>query len=86
MLEQDSPVDVWDLINWFSERKLEFMPGHFVKASTPITQDSLLWIEGKLRGRYTLLHKNFSSNTRVSDFVPAFEDPKEATLYELTWS
>lgn len=86
MLEQDSPVDLWDLINWYSTRKLEFLPGHFVRASTPITQDSLFWIQSTLKGRYTLI-TTFSLQVMAdSVIVPAFENPEEATIYELTWS
>ena len=86
MIEQDSPVDVWDLINWYSTRKLEFMPRHFVKASTPITPDSLFWIQSTLKGRYTLITTFSLQVIANSVIVPAFENPEEATLYELTWS
>lgn len=82
-----------DPTSWYSNRELEFTPLHFTVASTPITLESKLWILDKLRGRFSII-----SGSKVDDFasalilvnsvhgVPAFEDPKEASLYELTWS
>ena len=86
MVEQELLVDVWDLINWYSTRKLEFLPGHFVRVSTPITPDSLFWIESNLKGRYTLITTFSLQVIANSVIVPAFENPEEATIYELTWS
>ena len=63
-------------------RDLNFVPCHFIKASTSITPESKQWIQEKLRGRYSLTH-TFSV---FGDTIPAFEDPQEATFYELTWS
>ena len=79
-------------LTWFSERKLAFRPKHFVVVKTPITTESELWIYNNLTGRFCLeeLSLNHSGNL-IDDFFgfdkyPAFEDPKEAMLFELTWS
>lgn len=71
-----------NLNQWFMNRDLNFVPCHFIKASTSITPESKQWIQEKLRGRYSLTH-TFSV---FGDTIPAFEDPQEATFYELTWS
>lgn len=73
-----------DIVAWHTERCMSFKPIHFILASTPITTDSQLWIYNKLKGRFCLVSsKNDDWNL---SFVPAFEDPQEAILYELTWS
>lgn len=82
-----------DPTSWYSNRQLEFTPLHFTIVKTPITPESKLWILDKLRGRFSLLSVHnpvdFTSPILVvnmQDDVPAFEDPKEAVLYELTWA
>lgn len=72
-----------DYTTWFSERKLLFKPNHFIRSTTQLTHESELWILKNLKGRYALvieINENFETYT-----VPAFEDPQEVTLYELTW-
>lgn len=79
---------------WFGERFLSFTPVHFCIATTPLTSQSKLWIYNKLSGRFSIVNNTIDSDSldSLSVFVglvsgrPAFEDPKEATLYELTWS
>jgi len=71
---------------WFVERWLAYKPAHFVTASAPLTKESAQWIQSKLVGRYAHdvglgLDDDFFYVTK-----PAFEDPAEALLYELTWS
>jgi len=72
---------------WFGERELNYVPPHFVKATTPLTAESLFWIDSTLTGRYTI-----SLRTENSSFVfethkhVYFEDPGEAMLYELRWA
>ena len=76
-----------DPIIWFSNRHVEYPPPHFVMATTMLTEDSKQWVLNKLRGR-------FAVTTNTSDFFAFvetlgsiyFEDPSEATLYELRWS
>lgn len=68
-----------NLDQWFVNRELEITPEHFVKTSTPITSESMAWILEKLRGRFAVSTQSFM------EICPAFEDPKEAVFYELTW-
>lgn len=72
-----------NLYTWFSDRELSFVPEHFVRTSTPVTQESKEWILEKLIGRFAL--DNGPSNFFSMGSNPAFEDPKEAVFYELTW-
>jgi hypothetical protein len=77
---------------WYSERKLDFTPNHFVITKTPVTDQSLVWVYNALSGRFSItnIHENSDVLTSVILFYQtiniAFEDPKEAMLYELTWS
>jgi hypothetical protein len=78
-----------DPTSWFSERELRYTPKHFVVSKTPLTNESKIWILTKLKGRFSVTYVDDS----VDDFLvfysmgnPAFEDPKEAIFYELTWS
>ena len=79
-----------DPMTWFAERELSYKPRHFIVARTPLTSESRKWIHDKLRGRFAVV--NVVHNTNLTDDMdmfggyPAFEDPGEATFYELTWS
>jgi hypothetical protein len=76
-------IDDINLYTWFSERELNFAPEHFVSSKTSLTDESKAWILEKLTGRFAVIpNQNFftAGNTEV-----AFEDPKEALFYELTW-
>jgi hypothetical protein len=56
---------------------------------TPITNESKKWIYEKLTGRFSIIPVTGFYITDTTDFnskFPAFEDPSEATFYELTWS
>lgn len=72
---------------WFGERELSHVPPHFVKCSTPLTTESLIWVESSLTGRYAVSTYNedfdffLSANTLLY-----LEDPREATIYELRWA
>lgn len=76
-------------VDWYSERKLIYTPKHFTLTTTPITNESELWILSTLTGRYSLTSGVSDGDT---DFMfnmnnyPSFEDPKEALIYELKWS
>lgn len=72
-----------NLNTWFMERELEFTPKHFVASKTPVTDQSKIWILEKLSGRFSM--KTNSSGGYFGAYFPAFEDPKEALFYELTW-
>jgi len=74
-----------NLHTWFSERELDFCPKHFIKTSTPVTQESKLWVLEKLSGRFyvsTFTHSLFLD----SEGIIYFEDPQEAVFYEIAWS
>lgn len=78
-------------IDWYSERKLSNTPIHFTIVATPITTESELWIRSVLVGRYSLTSSTSTDNDDLQflfnfDEFPAFEDPKEALIYELKWS
>jgi len=80
---------------WFADRRLTFEPKHFTRAKTKLTARSLDWITNNLTGRYCIgnfgefdsMEFIFSSGSESLGLsAPSFEDPSEATLYELTWS
>jgi hypothetical protein len=76
-----------DPIVWFSNRRMEHPPAHFVMATTLLTEDSLQWVLNSLRGRYAIT----TNTSDLFSFIESlgnisFEDPSEATLYELRWS
>jgi hypothetical protein len=52
-----------------------------VGSNTPITDESKIWIQEKLSGRYAMT----SIENAFLEYAPSFEDPKEALFYELTW-
>ena len=76
-------------MTWFTERKQQHKPKHFVSTSTPLTTESIEWIANTLEGRYYLTglgcYQPEKYKYDLNEF-PAFEDPKEAILYELKWS
>lgn len=77
---------------WYSERKLDFTPTHFVVTKTPVTDESLVWVYNTLSGRFSITNIQENNDILTSMILfyrtinIAFEDPKEAMLYELTWS
>lgn len=75
-----------NLFTWFQRRELDFCPKHFVTTKTPITPESKIWIEEKLTGRYSYILFEHQLGLDFDQAYPAFEDSKEAVLYELTWS
>ena len=72
---------------WFGARELKFVPPHFIKCSTTVTDESLRWVKNKLSGRFSLSDKLNSENFIFDNTITiAFEDPGEAVMYELRWS
>ena len=71
---------------WFSNRELNFLPKHFTLASTPLTMESKQWVLDNLHGRFAIVQTGqiFLVPFYLGDI--AFEDPKDATFYELKWS
>ena len=75
-------------LQWYSKRELEFTPSHFVIASKPLSAESKKWILHTLHGRFsTVTDYDDINGFAVMNVLgkPAFEDPKEALIYELTW-
>lgn len=69
---------------WFIDRELAYKPAHFVSTGTPASTQAIQWILTSLTGRFFLEH---SIDDSFMDVVyVSFEDPQEATLYELKWS
>lgn len=81
---------VINIDTWNNKRELSFCPKHFVKATTPLTMNSKLWVLEKLHGRFYLETSDkirfFGAPTLFEDQVIYFEDPREAVFYELAWS
>lgn len=81
---------------WFGNRKLDYEPLHFTRATTSLTPQSLEWLIKNLKGRYYIASNIDFEAALKTDFyfgegfgnaaVPSFEDPSEAMFYELTWS
>jgi hypothetical protein len=76
-----------NLTTWFAERNMQsHCPAHFTLTRTRLTPEALNWVSEKTHGRYSI-GKNGRVETIFDEFrVVAFEDKKDAVLYELTWS
>lgn len=77
---------------WYIEREVfNHTPNHFVKVKTALTTESKAWILNNLKGRFATVHSDIYENSEFDLIVqslygyPAFEDPKEAIMFELTW-
>ncbi len=80
-------IDDINLYTWFTDRELDYVPKHFTLASTPVTSESREWVLEKLSGRFATTSIPFDYQTNHFPNVRiAFENPKEAVFYELTWS
>lgn len=76
-----------DMYKWFGKRELDYIPAHFVRCETPLSEDSRLWVTSRLRGRYAVVqHTDMQTFTIETRYRVYFEDPSEATIYELRWS
>jgi hypothetical protein len=73
-------LDDINLDTWFVDRELSAAPDHFVNTTAPMTAEAKEWILEKLHGRFAV-----SPLSGFLEVSPAFEDPKEAVFYELTW-
>ena len=78
--------------NWYSNRELDYTPKHFVISTTELTMESKIWILNKLSGRFSVVKWSEQSDDDIFNIFtdtngrPAFEDPRELVMYELTWS
>jgi len=74
---------------WYGERCLKTIPVHFIKATTPLTSESLYWVKSKLSGRFAV---TLESDIEFSQFIHDtktyvyFEDSADAMIYELRWA
>jgi hypothetical protein len=75
-----------DPILWFSTRETKFAPPHFVVAQTKLTIESLHWVRNNIRGRFSVLGDPADLLFGNDLGSVAFEDPKDAMIYELKWS
>lgn len=77
---------------WYGNRKLEIVPKHFVRAPTLLTGESKQWVADRLIGRYATVLSTIDTPHDILTIISTnlevvyFEDPKEATLYELYWA
>jgi hypothetical protein len=78
-----------DPLIWFSEREVEFIPKHFIKCTSKITNESKKWIYNKSQGRFALTdshRQQAPSGIISSDQNVYFEDQKDAMMFELLWA
>ena len=80
-----------DPLVWFGKRRCDTIPRHFVKTTTPVTDEAKSWVTATLKGRYAITTVMEEGETltfiELSDKVVFyFEDPAEAMIYELRWS
>lgn len=84
-------MNEYNNLDLLKERQLSIVPIHFTKTSLGnmdpfFNVDKILfWIRTKLKGRFSLVKTPMiSTNDRVkSEFIVAFEDPKEMTFFIL---
>ena len=81
-----------NLCTWFSKRELDYCPSHFTVSTHLITAESKQWVLEKLTGRFCLVeYPNYINDNDSQEFwgfgyYPAFENPAEATYFQLIWS
>ena len=85
-----------DPVFWYGDREVKHCPKHFtIVQDVALTAESYQWILNKLSGRYAIIggpmidesndiFSTFSSTLLLGNIV-AFEDPKEAMMFKLTW-
>jgi hypothetical protein len=80
-----------NLYTWFSNRELNYCPKHFIVVDHIITVESNQWILEKLTGRFCLVeilnYNNLEGDSLTNwiGYFPAFENPQEATYFQLIW-
>lgn len=75
-----------DVFTWYAEREVSHAPCHFVVTNTPVTNESKKWVLDNLKGRFSILTSYHFLQFEDNLGLIAFEDPEEATFYELKWS
>ncbi len=74
---------------WFGQRELDYIPPHFIKATSLLTPESKLWVVSRLSGRYAISKTNtYNGSFFMSDPLDSifFEEHSDAVMYELRWS
>jgi len=85
MKYEDINLDTWNTNRLLTDQ----VPNHFTIVRTPSTKENMHWILEKMHGRFSMV---VNVNPNQDDFLSyyqktyAFEDPKEAVQFELTWS
>jgi hypothetical protein len=72
-----------NLYTWFGDRKLNYLPTHFVKCNAVVTEEAKFWVYETLKGRFYIdtNHTLFNDENNIY-----FEDSQEAVMFELKWS
>lgn len=78
-----------DPLVWFGEREVTPVPRHFVATSVPVDNEILNWVHNNLKGRFSYGVRrdsidSFDVTIHIDYFY--FEDPAEATFFELRWA
>jgi hypothetical protein len=83
-------------LTWYGAREVGYTPRHFTIAKEPLTSESKQWISETLIGRYSIVryiepvdnnsYLNIINSSLYLFGHVAFEDPREAVLYELRWA
>ena len=71
---------------WFGNREVEFCSKHFILSNTPLTLDSKQWVLDNIRGRFCVVQNSQIFLIEYNLGNIAFENPADATFYELKWS
>lgn len=85
-----------DINIFFFQREMDYCPIHFVHSKLPVNRTRYKWILENTKGRfftnnhgnhttYLLAFDRYTETARLTD-TPAFEDPKDLLMYELSMS
>jgi len=68
---------------WYGNRQIKHCPKHFVKCNASVSSEARHWVIENLQGRF---HIDSATTFLFDEPTIYFEDPQEATLFELRWS
>lgn len=76
-----------NLLRWYGNRGLTHSPSHFINCDTPLTDEAKFWVLTRLTGRFAITqHTDFQTFITGTNYRISFENPAEATMYELRWA
>lgn len=80
-----------DINIFFFQRQMGYCPIHFVHSKLPITPVRYKWILNNTKGRFFVAGYGAPWHASMSDMAkfsgtPAFEDPKDLLMFELSMS